>query len=56
MEGVCIADGVDALTYGELVEFVLTGDLVRAAHLVGELLPLVELLEFFIPAHASVLS
>ena len=43
MKGIWIADCADALADGELVELMLASDLLGAAHLKRELLPLAQL-------------
>ncbi len=51
LERAGIADGGDPLADRQLVEFVLARDLLGATHLVGELLALAQLTNFFLPAH-----
>ena len=46
-----IADGINALTNGELVEFVLAGDLFRAAHFQCKGAAGLHFFDFFFPAH-----
>ena len=53
MKRVRIGDMRDALTNGELVEFVLSGNFLFAAHGFGQIRSLGHFVQFIIPAHLS---